>query len=703
MRDINCQSALVDLASIVLAVIATSNVACADYTFRPDPALRTRSLTATVRIFAAETGGEQLGSGFVIDSSDGLILTAAHVVAELKDAAWVAFPRETTRHSVKTLMRKLTSKSTGAENSPAIDLAVLKLDPKVDNVDSLEVQFEPINTEQEHEITGYGRSNSEPQEAVAKPSYSDNCLYTLRSETLYGDSGSAVLTAEGLVDGIAMDGAESGGGASMSQMKVLPLSCVKPQILDLVPDSQSNNIMATIAKGNDFELRHAFQPPPRSGWVSNLRLAKAVQGWIAGHKSQKQPIDDGHLKTAFEIIVQRRLGYEIVVALSHTNTASEKDAGDALQNFAHAELGRGSTANAKTAYAEARTLYLQYASEHLPDTNNGAVAESSDVAAAYKSVADTLVAGALISETKENDLNNATSFAAAAVRYAPQGELKASAWATLGTASQEAGDVSVAVPAYKAALDEGASASWIAKDLLKAKSALGQQPQAKLTAEYLDNGARAALAYIAASPPEAKSSVTKTLTELRQEFADAAGKIEVECTLTNNELEKSEGTVFVLTKDGYALTTARLFGDETCLKTKIAVRMRSPFATPRLAELVNLDRELDLALIKLAEGSYTPAKLSPGTMKSGEAIATFGFPLNQAFASAGGIVVTVNGPGGRAIVDVDLYPDFSGSPVFDRQGRVAGIATGNISRPSGAVVPIGLAKRFVERAGIQLP
>jgi tetratricopeptide (TPR) repeat protein len=243
-----------------------------------------------------------------------------------------------------------------------------------------------------------------------------------------------------------------------------------------------------------------------------------------GSKGRRQDIDDSHLTSAFEIIVQRRLGYEIVVALSRTISASETDAGDALQKFAHAETNRGSTEIAQRAYAEAKTLYLRYVSQHLPD-NPGTVAGSPNVAAAYKGVADTLVAGAR-HQRKKRDLGTATSFAAAAVLYAPQGKLKASSWVTLGTASQGAGDVSVAVSAYEAALDEGASSSSIADDLLKARSALGQQPQAKLTAEYFDDEARAALTNIAASSPEANSSVANALTDLYKEFGDAVGKIE---------------------------------------------------------------------------------------------------------------------------------------------------------------------------------
>jgi hypothetical protein len=299
------------------------------------------------------------------------------------------------------------------------------------------------------------------------------------------------LTADGLVDGIAVDGAESGGGNSMSEMKVLPLSCVMSQILDVVPDGQSAKIMATIAKGSESAMRHAFQPPPKIGWISNLRLAKAIQGWIARGNSPNQLIDSDHVTTAVAIIIQRHLGYQMAVAFSRATLATAKDAGDALRKFGDMELGRGSTPTAQKAYAEASSLYLRYAKMYVPSGGRGPISKRPEIAATYNDIANTLVAGALISGKKE-DLDAAKSFAAGAVFFSPEGKIKASSWATLGSASQEAGEASVAVPAFRAAIGEGASAAWITEGLVKANSALGQSPQQSLSVEYLGEQARRA-------------------------------------------------------------------------------------------------------------------------------------------------------------------------------------------------------------------
>jgi Trypsin-like peptidase domain len=470
------------LTAIAFALIAAPNVARAEHIFRfpADPIVLTRSLAGTVRIFSSETDGDQLGSGFVVDSGEGLILTAAHVLAGLGGPAWVAFPRENTRHRVEII----ASKPSG------FDLAILKFDPKVDDADSLEVQFEPISAGQDHQVTGYGRSNSDPQQQTVKPSYSSNCTYTLRGAILYGDSGSPLLTVEGLVDGIAIDGAESGGGGSMSEMKVLPLSCLMSQILDIVPDHQNSKIMSIMAKGNERSIRRAFQPPPKPGWVSNLRLAKAIQGWITNQARPK--MDRNHLMTATDVIIDRHLGTDMVVDLCKVASATPKDGGDALRKFADAAASQGLTAAAQRAYAEATSLYVQYAAMYVPEGGAEQIPKRPEVATVYKEIADTLVARGLISG-KEDDFDTATSFAAGAVLYSPnKSKLKASSWATLGSASQEAGEASVAVPAFRAAIGEGASESWITKDLLKAKSALGQQPQTNLTAAYLGERAHKA-------------------------------------------------------------------------------------------------------------------------------------------------------------------------------------------------------------------
>jgi hypothetical protein len=308
------------ILAAVLLVPLVAEYASADesYTFPPeDDSTATRVLAfAAVRIFGSEAGGEQKGSGFVIDGDQGLILSAAHVVSGLNGMAWIAFPRDDDRHPAKILIPKR-----GGSLVP--DLSVLQLDPVLNGLHAMEVQFDAIHEEEEHRITGFGRANSEPVHGKAQPSKTNECTYTLRNATLHGDSGSALLSPQGLVDGIAILGAESTGPGSMAEMKVLPLSCVRDLILNLVSDSQNDKIMNIVWTAGDREFRDAFQPPPGAGskWVSNLRLSKAMLGWIASGTRQLSA-DKKHSDDALRIIFERRLGLAMARDVARAEAAT---------------------------------------------------------------------------------------------------------------------------------------------------------------------------------------------------------------------------------------------------------------------------------------------------------------------------------------------------------------------------------------------
>lgn len=498
MPCVPTRTALASLAEVVVVLSLAAGPAQADsYNFtNEDYAAAVHNLRlAAVRIFGSHSGGDQIGAGFVIDSNDGLILSAAHVVRDLQGSAWVAFPRDNDRHHAKILLPKSADSRSAAG---ARDLSILQLDPAVNGVGALEVQFDEIEGGKKHHITGFGRSNVEPIPADAIPAgTADPCIYTLRDVTLQGDSGSALMTEEGLVDGIAVSGAESLGTGAMFQMMVLPLSCVRDEILGAVSGGESSEIMATIWKGDDRARLIAFQPPPNiTGWVSNLRLAKALMDWITAHNASRHPtgVDEKRWEDVFRIIAQRRLGYAMIGKFAFAEAAGQKAAADVLHQLGDEEIARGSTARAMTAYMQAQTFYSRYADSQTPTIwmiGSGPVAPNYDVAETYKAAADNMTKLAGLTGKKE-DLNVATSLAATAVLFAPTGQLKASSWAILGAASHDAGDFEIAVPAYRAAIEEGANEPWISKGLTEAKSALGAKPEVNLTVQYLENQAQKA-------------------------------------------------------------------------------------------------------------------------------------------------------------------------------------------------------------------
>jgi len=469
-------------------LVALSTASAHTYWFSDqDDRAATALLSASVRIFETEKG-EQIGSGFVIDSAQGLILSALHVVNSIRGHAWVAFPDDEDRHKAKILLPK--SADDGNSTSKP-DLSILQLDPPVMGVPALEVQFEDIEEGVQHRISGYGRRNPRPLQGKGQPSMTTDCIYSLRGTALDGDSGSAILTGQGLVDGIVTDGAESQGTSFYSEMKVLPLACVRDVILEFVSNDRNNEIIELIRKGNNTALVNAFKPSPNATavWVNNLHLAKAISHWLALDKTQRK-LDEVRYRTIMQIMGERRLGWDLVSKFGLSVAANAKEPGDILRRLADIALEKGKKADAANAYGAAKQLYVQYAMETLTQKGQDTVVAPNNfsIAQAYKAAADIMLNLAKMSGTKDA-LDQAAAFASAAILSAPSGKLRASSWATLGAASYENGNLDVAVSAYNTALSQGASQSWIYKDLSAARAAVGPNPQLELSVEYLGDRA----------------------------------------------------------------------------------------------------------------------------------------------------------------------------------------------------------------------
>ncbi|MDQ0391467.1 S1 family peptidase [Labrys monachus] len=497
MTSASIKRACIEICALLLMLGAADEAARADsFTFpQIDETTMTRELSqSSVRIFRTSDASAQDGSGFVVDSEAGLIVSAAHVVRGARDAVWVSFANSSDLYKAIVLLPKAAA--TGTDDQP--DIAVLKLEHPESASGAFEVQFDTIDVEHEHRVTGFGRDSPSPLEATGKPGRQSDCNFVIRSPTLHGDSGSAVLTDEGLVDGIAVEGRESGGTSSMAETVVLPMSCVRDVILPFIPDQDTEKILDIFRSGDARALRNAFQPPvvPPRG-VNNLRLAKALIWGIAERRKNGQfPVlaDPQRMLAVMPIIVERRLGYTLLRDFTLASSTSKFAAGDAFQILGDTLRVAGSKQDAAQAYTEARNLYWSYAASLVPNSwsaIDGKVDGSLDVAKAYKAAADSMTKRGNLTKN-EDDYRQAATLAAAAIFHAPDGPLKASSWATLGSASQAAGDVSVAAPAYDAAIKEGVSTLWAKNGLKDSRDQLGTKPALDLDAGFLANRANEA-------------------------------------------------------------------------------------------------------------------------------------------------------------------------------------------------------------------
>jgi S1-C subfamily serine protease len=117
-------------------------------------------------------------------------------------------------------------------------------------------------------------------------------------------------------------------------------------------------------------------------------------------------------------------------------------------------------------------------------------------------------------------------------------------------------------------------------------------------------------------------------------------------------------------------------------------------------EMVGIDKDTDLAIIKIFGTGYTPSRLGiSGDLKIGQLLIAIGNPLGyQHSVSVGvlsGVGRTMRTPDGHLVdnilqTDAALNPGNSGGPLIDTDGEVIGINTAIIPSAQGLSFAIGI-------------
>ncbi len=147
------------------------------------------------------------------------------------------------------------------------------------------------------------------------------------------------------------------------------------------------------------------------------------------------------------------------------------------------------------------------------------------------------------------------------------------------------------------------------------------------------------------------------------------------------------GSGFCVSEDGLIATCLHVIGESR----KVVVEL--PDGTRHEPhEVVASDRNLDLALIRIARQNISPLPLGPqdDPLQRGEAVATMGNPLGSDRALATGVVGVPDQHlrGVRHLqVNIPIEHGNSGGPLVDQQGRVRGIFTAK----SATMMNIGFA------------
>lgn len=154
--------------------------------------------------------------------------------------------------------------------------------------------------------------------------------------------------------------------------------------------------------------------------------------------------------------------------------------------------------------------------------------------------------------------------------------------------------------------------------------------------------------------------------------------------------KQSNGTAFIFSHDGHALTNYHVIND--CTEVKVAGQDND-------AKVITSDSVNDLALLQLPGKSNDVANLNPepGKLRQGDDVIVFGYPLNFVLSSGGnltpGILSALTGLGNNTNqiqITAPIQPGSSGSPVMDKKGNVVGVVSmklndGKLAQATGQI------------------
>ncbi|KAF0222729.1 MAG: hypothetical protein FD176_2406 [Rhodospirillaceae bacterium] len=174
------------------------------------------------------------------------------------------------------------------------------------------------------------------------------------------------------------------------------------------------------------------------------------------------------------------------------------------------------------------------------------------------------------------------------------------------------------------------------------------------------------------------------------------------------------GTAFFINSAGFAVSNAHVV--DRCNSVKAVL----PEAGTASTVIVATDQENDLALLRInaKPGAFAQLRLGP-TVRQGEQIIIYGYPLAGALASKGnlsiGVVSALAGlldDSRKLQISAPVQPGNSGGPVLDQQGNVIGVVdsklnalaaaklTGDIPQNVNFAIKAGVLAGFLEANGV---
>lgn len=163
--------------------------------------------------------------------------------------------------------------------------------------------------------------------------------------------------------------------------------------------------------------------------------------------------------------------------------------------------------------------------------------------------------------------------------------------------------------------------------------------------------------------------------------------------------EKSLGSGFIISDEGYILTNGHVVSGADEIKVKLSDGREFK------GEIKGLDEKLDIGLIKINANDHLPVATlgDSDRIRVGEWVLAIGNPFGLAQTVTAGIVSAVgrvigSGPYDDFIqTDASINPGNSGGPLFNTKGEVIGINTAIVAGGQGIgfAIPVNMAKSIV--------
>ena len=178
------------------------------------------------------------------------------------------------------------------------------------------------------------------------------------------------------------------------------------------------------------------------------------------------------------------------------------------------------------------------------------------------------------------------------------------------------------------------------------------------------------------------------------EIKNAVVKVDKYSERGGKEKLTGSGSGFVFSSDGLILTNSHVI--EGAGKVNVTLFDGGEFT----AEVTGVDRDTDIAIIKIYGSGYSTAKLdSSGDLRIGQLVIAIGNPLGYQHSVSVGVLSgtgrTMRTPDGHLIdnilqSDTAMNPGNSGGPLINTSGKVIGINTAIIPFAQGLSFSIGI-------------